>query len=196
MTLESVSGIGYCARMTAAGDWAFDFALDLALRHQVRLNVFFFPSPPTQPHLPRGRRGELLELAPDRKVALEREVREYYDKLLGDFVEVGFRLCEGDEEPELRRCLLMRRDYNVLVLSYEGYRCHFGSKTIEEFAESMICSVALVGPEGPNQIYLNSRASLSPWPERLGLVDGDWKRVGDVKITAPPPDSEKTQNRD
>ena len=68
---------------------------------------------------------------------MEKEVRFYYDEMLGDFVNVGFRLCEGDEDPELRRCLLIRREYDVLVLAYEGHHCHFGVRSIEEFAESM-----------------------------------------------------------
>lgn len=182
MTVQAIRGVGYCARMTKAGDWAFDYALDLAVHHDVRLNIFFFPSPPYRPHARRGRRGELAELPEERKTAMEKDVRLYYDQLLGEFVNVGFRLCEGDEEPELRRCLLVRKEYDVLVLPYEGYRCRFGSKTIEEFAESMACATVLVGPERSDQFFINTAAQ--PWLDRLNLQGRDWHHLADVEIHA------------
>lgn len=181
MTMQSIRGVGYCARMSETGDWAFNVALDLAVRHDVRLDVFFFPTPPSQPHDPRGRRGELAVQPPEKKVAIERDVRLYYDQLLGEFVNVGFRLCEGDEEPELRRCLLVRKEYDVLVLAYEGYRCRFGSHTIEQFAESMPCPTILVGPERPDQLFLNSVAELHA--PVFGLGAGEWHRIGDVAVS-------------
>lgn len=182
MTVQGIRGVGYCARMTRAGDWAFDYALDLAVHHDVRLDIFFFPSPPGRPHQPRGRRGELGDLSNDRKIEMEKNVRLYYDQLLGDVVNVGFRLCEGDEEPELRRCLLVRKEYDVLVLAYEGYRCHLGSKTIEDFAESMPCPAVLVGPERPEQFFVNTAAK--PWIERLSLKGRDWHHLSDVEVHA------------
>ena len=173
MTVQAIRGVGYCARMNAAGDWAFNFALDLAVRHNVRLDVFFFPVPPSEPHAPRGRKGETAGLSDSQRIALERDVRLYYDQLLGDFVNVGFRLCEGDEEPELQRCLLLRREYDVLVLGYEGVRSPFGSRTIEEFAARMPCPAVLVGPDRPDQLFLNTPATLHT--VALGLGPGDWK---------------------
>lgn len=180
MTRQSMRGIGYCARMTPAGDWAFVYALDLAVSHNVRLNIFYFPSPPCRPHVARGRRGERARPSAAETIAVERETRLYYDRLLGDYIDAGFRLCEGDEEPELRRCLIMERDYDVLVLAYEGYRCQFGSKAIEEFAEAMPCPTVLVGPERPDQLFLNSAAEL--WVEDLGLSTREWHRVSDVVV--------------
>ena len=180
MTRQSIRGIGYCARLTAAGDWAFEYALGLATSGGVRLNIFFFPSPPCRSHLPRGRRGEQALLSEERMIALEREVRLYYDQLLGDYIDVGFRLCEGDEEPELRRCLIMKRDYDVLVLAYEGYRCRFGTRPIEEFAEAMPCPTVLVGPERPDQLFLNSPAEL--WLDELGLSTRAWHPVRRVVV--------------
>ena len=47
MTVQAIRGVGYCARMTRSGDWAFDYSLDLAARHDVRLDIFFFPTPPS-----------------------------------------------------------------------------------------------------------------------------------------------------
>lgn len=182
MTVQGIRGVGYCARMTRAGDWAFDYALDLAVHHDVRLDVFFFPSPPCQPHEARGRRGELAELPEATRIQMEKNVRLYYDQLLGEFVNVGFRLCEGDEEPELKRCLLVRREYDVLVLPYEGYRCQFGSKSIEEFAESMPCPTVLVGPERAEQFFVNTAAG--HWIDRLDLGRRDWHHLADVDVHA------------
>jgi hypothetical protein len=166
--------------MSAAGDWAFNLALDLSERNDVQLDIFFFPTPPNRPHASRGRRGELAEISDDQRVAMERDMRLYYDEMLGDKINVGFRLCEGDEEPELRRCLLMRKEYDVLVLPYDGYRCHFGSKAVEDFAESMPCPVLLVGPERPEQIFCNSAAE--PWVERLGLDAYEVHAVAEAKM--------------
>jgi hypothetical protein len=163
--------------MTRSGDWAFNYALDLAVEHDVRLDIFFFPTPTSSPHASRGRRGELAELSEERKVQVEKDVRLYYDRILGDFVNVGFRLCEGDEDPELRRCLLVRKEYDVLVLAYEGYRCMFGTRTIEEFAESLPCPTVLVGPDKPDRFAVNTPARM--WIDRLGLAGSDWHPVGD-----------------
>jgi len=106
------------------------------------------------------------------KIELERRVRMYYDDRLGDFVNVGFRLCEGDEDPELRRCLLIRKDYDLLVLSYEHRGCSFGERPIEEFAEHVACPTVLVGPRRSDEFYLNTPATL--WTDVLGLDEGEW----------------------
>ena len=175
MTVQDLNGVGYCARLDAVGDWAFQVALSLARRHDVVLDVFFFPEPCGEAHPPHGRRGELLDLSNQTKVELEKKVRLYYEDRLGDFVEVGFRLCEGDEEPELRRCLIMRRDYDVLVLPYPSHAHRFGGRPIEEFAQAMPCPTILVGPDRENRLFVNSPARI--WMDRLGLQDADWQEI-------------------
>jgi hypothetical protein len=172
MPVKRLTGVGYCARLTRVGDWAFDLAFRLAQRHDVRLNIFFFPDPPCGPHAGRGRHGEWLRAGEEEKIELERRVRLYYDERLGDFLNVGFRLCEGDEEPELLRCLLIRKDYDVLVLAYEYHGCPFGKRPIEEFAERMACPTILVGPRRSNELHINTPAKL--WSERFGLNDAEW----------------------
>jgi hypothetical protein len=79
---------------------------------------------------------------------------------LGDYLAVGFRLCAGDEAPELRRCLLFRKEYDVLVLPYPERGCIFGRLPLVDFAESMPCPVILVGPTHPAELWLNSPARL------------------------------------
>jgi hypothetical protein len=160
--------------MSEIGDWAFDFALELARRNDTKLNVFFFPTSPCEEHTRRGRWGELMALADENHIALEREIRLYYEDRLGDYFNVGFRLCLGDETPELRRCLA-QHEYTVLVLAYEGRHCPLGESPIEQFAERMQCSVVLIGPESRDEIYLNSPASL--FPDQLGLQEGQWMPV-------------------
>jgi hypothetical protein len=166
--------------MSEIGDWAFDFALDLARRNDTSLNVFFFPTSPCEEHPRRGRWGELMVLADENQIALEREIRLYYEDRLGDYLDVGFRLCLGDEIPELRRCLA-QHDYTVLVLAYESKRCPFGESPIEQFAERMQCPVVLVGPDSRDEIYLNSPASLVA--DQLGLEVGQWMLVSAERST-------------
>jgi hypothetical protein len=172
MTVKRLSGVGYCACLSPVGDWAFGYALRLAQRQDVRLNIFFFPNPQCTTHGARGRHGEWLHMGEEEEIELERWVRLYYDDRLGDFVNVGFRLCEGDEEPELLRCLLIRKDYDVLVLAYEHPGCPFGRRPIEEFAQRMACPIVLVGPERSDQYYLNRPAQL--WTDMLALGEGEW----------------------
>jgi len=84
-------------------------------------------------------------------------------------VNVGFRLCEGDEQPELLRCLLIRKDYDVLVLAYEHQGCAFGPIPIEQFAECMPCPTVLVGPGRSDELHVNTPAKI--WTDILGVND-------------------------
>jgi len=181
MTVLRLSGVGYCARLDEVGDWAFELALTLARRHNVVLDVFFFPDPCGDQHPSRGRTGEMSRMSNAAEIELEKRVRLYYDERLGDFTNVGFRLCEGDEEPELRRCLIMRREYDVLVLPYRSYGHRFGGRSIEEFAQSMPCPTILVGPDRENRLFVNATAHI--WMDRLGLQEADWEELS--RDTAP-----------
>ncbi|MGW8178230.1 MAG: hypothetical protein ACWGQW_05595 [bacterium] len=90
----------------------------------------------------------------------------YYDELAGDYLEVGFRLCEDNEWTELHRCLL-KREFQVLVLGYENDDAMFGGKPILEFANAFVSPVVLVGPKYPDEFYLNASAGLIS--DKLGL---------------------------
>ena len=173
MTKARLKAVGFCAWMNKVGDRAFRFGLDLARRHRSQFDIFIFPTFPCVPHAPRGRSGELFEISEEEAIEVEKEVRLYYDDLLEDWLDAGYRLCLGDEAPELRRCLFDRQ-YDILVLPYESENCLFGERTIEEFAHRMQCPVVLVGPE-PDAIHLNSPARL--WLAELGLEDRPWSSV-------------------
>ena len=167
MTSIAIKDIGFCAHFSLQGDWAFEFALSQATRLGHRLNIFYFPR--LDWSASGSRTGDWDE---DELVALDRRVREYYDEKLGDFEEVGFRVCEDLIDTELRRCLF-RREYQLMVLGYLGYGSMFGDDTIEAFAYRFNGPLVLVGPDRPDQLWLNPPARLVSW--RLGLPEGGWK---------------------
>ena len=168
--------------MTGVGDQAFRFARNLARRHAVPLDIFVFPTSPCEQHEERGRRGEGIALSERDQVEVERDVRLYYDDLLdAQDLDVGFRLCLGDEAPELRSCLFDRQ-FDILVLAYEKRLCPFGEQSIEEFALSMACPVVLVGPGLREEVHLNVPATL--WVEALGLDERAWKPIEDAAAVA------------
>ena len=91
-----------------------------------------------------------------------------FDPRLGDYVDVGFRLCEGNDEVELRKCF-KKGDYEVLVIGYNEKGAAFGgTTTIEAFAEKFHGPVVLVGPDSAdsfpstNRLNRGCRISLSP----------------------------------
>jgi hypothetical protein len=175
MTVQGIRGVGFCAELSDVGDWALGVALECARRNAVQLDIFFFPCSPFEPHATRGRRGESAHLSTSDMIELERQMRLYYDERLGDYLEVGFRLCVGDEDPELRRCLLVRKDYDVLVIPYPSVGCRFGGTPLVDFAHSMPCPVVLVGPDRPDQRWLNSAAR--PLASTILSAGGTWREV-------------------
>jgi hypothetical protein len=170
MTTTAIRAVGFCAHGSAQGDWAFDFALGLARRNRLQLNVFHFLKDPYEPSdqgtvgLSRVERVRLL-------VEREKRLRFYYEELLGDYLEVGFRVCEDDEWTELHRCLC-KREFQVLVLGYPSYDACFCSKPLEAFAQAFVCPVVLVGPDSPGEYHLNSPAALMA--DKLGLAELPW----------------------
>ncbi len=170
MAVPTLNAVGFCAHYSDQGDWAFDFALRLSRTHNLKLNVFHFLS---DPYDPEDNLADLLSNADRAKLAVEREkeLRLYYDQRAGDYLDVGFRLCEHAEWVELHRCLVVR-EFQVLVLGYIRKDVSFGRKPIEEFAESFICPVVLVGPDRPDQFHLNRRANMIV--DKLELPNGNW----------------------
>ena len=158
MAIPTLNAVGFCAHYSDAGDWAFNYALHLSQRHKVKLNVFHFLA---DPYDPQG--GAPVPASPVERARLaverEKELRLYYDRRAGDYLDVGFRLCEHAEWVELHRCLVVR-EFQVLVLGYVRRGATFGRRPIEEFAEAFVCPVILVGPDRPDQFRLNSPARM------------------------------------
>jgi hypothetical protein len=173
MTMLSLNAVGFCAHYSEQGNWAFDYALRLSEMHGIQLNVFHFLADPYDPddHPPT----ELATPELERWVIeRERTLRMHYDERAGDYLEVGFRLCDDNEWRELHRCLA-DQEFQVLVLGYPGADARFAGKPMEEFADSFVCPVVLVGPDHPDQYYLNPGAALIQ--EKLGIPHGQERKV-------------------
>jgi hypothetical protein len=142
-------------------------ALAMARRSSLQLNIFHFLS---DPYDPSGRTEPAFDETQLRKIVVEKEkeLRLYYDPRLGDYLDVGFRLCEDREWTELHRCLT-RHEFQVLVLACPRHEATFGGKPMEEFMDSFVCPVVVVGPTSPVDIRLNSPARLIA--RRLGLEE-------------------------
>jgi len=170
MAIPTLNAVGFCAHYSDQGDWAFDYALRLSRQYKIKLNVFHFL---TDPYDPDDTLVDLLSHSDRAALSIEREkeLRLYYDRRAGDYLDVGFRLCEHAEWVELHRCLVVR-EFQVLVLGYIFPGVSFGRRPIEEFAEAFICPVVLVGPQRPDQFHLNSRAQLII--DSLGLEPRTW----------------------
>ena len=157
-----MNGIGLCAIFSRQGDWAFDYALKLARHHKTRLNIFHFLE---SPYMLRrdvvfvdAEKKETAPVTPEFIQKKDREMREMFDPKLGDYVDVGFRLCEGSDEIELRKCF-RKGEYEILVIAYNGKNSDFGgTTTIEKFASKFHGPVVLVGPDSPDTYYLNAPA--------------------------------------
>lgn len=173
MAIPTLNAVGFCAHYSKQGDWAFDFALQLSRQHSIQLNVFHFLS---DPYNHSKTAAEKSDKQARSRLAIEREkeLRMYYDKRAGDYLEVGFRLCEDTEWVELHRCLVIR-EFQVLVLGYVGSSATFGGRPIENFAEAFTSPVILVGPDRPDQLHLNSQAVLIA--DNLGLNKNDFYTI-------------------
>ncbi len=172
-----MQGVGLCAIFSEQGDWAFNYALWLARQHKTKLNVFQFLESPYA--LRRdvvfvdAEKKETAQVTPELIAEKDKDLRMEYDGKLGDYNDVGFRLCEGNDEWELKKCF-KRGDYEVLVVGYHAKGADFGgTTTIEKFASKFKGAVVLVGPEQSDQYFINEKAK-----ERLAelnIPDGKWE---------------------
>ncbi|MFC1835976.1 universal stress protein [Thermodesulfobacteriota bacterium] len=171
-----MNGIGLCAIFSQQGDWAFDYALWLARKHKTKLNVFQFLESPYQ--LRRdvvfvdSEKKKTATVSPELIAEKDKELRTSYDDRLGDYTDVGFRLCEGSNEWELKKCF-KRGDYEVLVVGYNAKGADFGgTTTIEEFALKFKGPLVLIGPDAPDQYFVNDKAK--EMLDQLNIPDGKW----------------------
>jgi hypothetical protein len=174
-----VKGVGLCAIFSQQGDWAFDYALSLARYHGTRLNIFHFLE---SPYILRRdvvfvdrERTVTARVTPELVAGKDKEMREAFEDRLGSYGEVGFRLCEGNDEFELRKCF-RKGDYEVLIIGYKDKGARFGgTTTIEAFAGKFRGPVVLVGPDSPDSFHINDAA------ERrlvdLMIPDSKWRRI-------------------
>jgi hypothetical protein len=155
MTILTVRAIGFCVNYTEQGDRACALALDIAKRNRLQLNIFHFLEDPYQKTVPKENTTE----APEQKlIDMERRMRLYYDERLGDYLDVGFRLCERNEWTELHRCL-SKREFQTLILACPSPEASFASRPLLEFAKAFVCPVIVVGP-GDHRLRFNPPARL------------------------------------
>lgn len=171
-----MKGIGLCATFSTQGDWAFDYALWLARKKRTRLNIFHCLDSPFA--IRRDvvfideEKRRTAEVTPDLIAEKDKELRLTYDERLGGYSDVGFRICPGSTEWELKRCF-RRGDYEVLVIAYPNKGATFGGTTsIEKFASRFRGPVVLVGPDRPGRYFLNEQA-VRAMPT-LNIPPGNW----------------------
>ena len=161
MTMYSVNKIGLVSHYSPQGNWAFTLAFELARRNLLQLNIFCFPeSSYTVPFDNAENAGE--DTGAYKKVLIdeERKLREFYDPYLGEYEEVGFKLCTRDRHNfDLRSCL-RKKDFQVLVIPYISKEMQMDDMPIEEFAYVFTAPVILVGPERETEYSINSPAKL------------------------------------
>ena len=177
MTTLTLKSIGLCAHFSPVGDRAMRYALALAKRYQLQLNIFAFPHSPFEPHDQDEPQGVKDEEREKNLVLADRQLRMYYEDRLGDYLDVGFRVCEGQEGVELRRCL-KRGEYELLVIPYLETGGTFGNMPIEEFATHFLAPVVLVGRWRKVRYYLNAQAVLLA--DKLNLFRGTWRKLNGV----------------
>ena len=172
MTTISVRSVGLCAHFSPVGDRALRYALSLAMSRNLQLNVFSFLQDPYVPHGEPPAEDHAAHQK--RRIRTEFELRSYYEDRLKDYLQVGFKVCEGDEEVELRRCL-KGGEYQVLVVPYLERGGFFAGRAIEEFASHFLSPVVLVGRWRKVRYYLNAQATLMA--DKLHLFEGTWRSL-------------------
>ena len=172
MTTPEIRAIGYCVNYDDAGERAFEFALGLAQRNGLQLNIFHFVDDPYQP-------GPLKKPSPQELVDIEKKMRLHYDARLGDYLDVGFRLCESNEWTELHRCLC-KKEFQLLVLAMPQKDATFGRRSLVRFADDFVCPVVLVGPCAEETLIYNEPARLIAY--RLGINTETLRRTHDPQL--------------
>jgi len=173
VTIVPINSIGLCAHFSKKGDWAFDFAFALTRRRKCQLNIFYFLRSPYEKYTEPP--GEGRKIGDQVMVATDRKLREYYDKCLGEYVDVGFKVCEETRHAKELRLCLMQREYEVLVIPYLEREITFGNIPIEEFAYRFTSPVVLVGPDDANQYFVNPQAALIA--DKLALPPQSWEEI-------------------
>lgn len=173
--------LGLCTNFTQTDEWAFEYALLLARKHEWQLNICHWLNSPYT--LRRDIVGDdlfapsgLKTVTPGLLTRLELQLRQYFDARLGDFTDVAFNLCEGQYQVELVRC--MRN--HLLDLVVMGYQPDLNEafetwQPLEVFAANLPYPMVLVGHEGPQSYRINPPAM--KWQTQLELPEGSWQQL-------------------
>ncbi len=177
MTYIRIDKIGLVANFSEVGNWAFDLAFHLSKTHSYQLNIFNFAESPytISASLDPSKCSLNPEIDIKKQINSEKKMREYYESLLGDFVDVGFKVCNSHRHNlELRHCL-KKKDYQLLIIPYIKQGISFGNMPLEEFAYRFISPIILVGPDHPQEYHINEQAGLII--EELEIPTRQWSRI-------------------
>jgi hypothetical protein len=174
--------VGFCTHFTQVDEWAFTYALRLVRSRGWQLNICHWLNSPYKIRrdiVPDDlfQPQELKPASPALLTRLELQLREYYECALGDFTNVAFKLCEGQYQVELVRC--MRQNLlDIVVMGYQspGAELSPGELPLEEFAAHLKHPLILVGRDGPESYLLNDSAT--EWLGELELPEESWSVLG------------------
>jgi hypothetical protein len=176
-----MKNIGLCTHFSQTDEWAFDYALGLARTHGWQLNICHWLNSPyclrrDQVFASLGATDQVQPVTPALLTKLEFALRQYYDPKLGDFTQVGFKLCEGLYQVELVRCFRQNL-LDLVVMGYQETSDQFVSaeQPVEAFAAHLGYPLVIVGPESPRQFLLNQSALKHL--EELQLSEGSWSVI-------------------
>jgi hypothetical protein len=175
--MRPIKTIGFCTHFSDTCEWAFDYAFRLAQNHDLKLNICRWLDSPylirrNQVYTNDAHRT-VSHVTPELLARLELQLRQYYDPRLGDYLNVGFKLCEGFYQVELARCL-HREEIDLVVMGCRGPQVRVpGEKPPDEFARLLGHPMIIVGCEGPDSYLLNREAAALL--DFLELPAGKWK---------------------
>lgn len=178
-----MKSIGLCTHFSETDRWAFNYALHLAQSLDSKLTICHWLQSPyklrrdlVQDDLfsPTG----IVAITPRLLAKFELQLREYYEPLLGDFDEVGFKLCEGQYQVELVRCFRQ----HLLEVVVMGYQMQVSSEgqSLVSFARQLDYPLIIVGSDGENSFWLNESA-FAILPE-LDLPEGRWQLLSETLL--------------
>lgn len=173
--------LGLCTHFTQTDEWAFEYAFRLARARGWQLNIchwlhspYLFRRDYVQNDLFQP--DETLPVNPELLNKLELQLREYYDPRLGDFTNAAFKLCEGQYQVELVRCL-RKNLLNLVVMGYQpaGDDQDEVVQSMEGLAHKLPYPLIIVGRDGPEHYLLNLKAM--EWLDKLDLKEGTWEII-------------------
>ena len=161
MSVINIDKIGLVAHYSEQGDWAFNLAFELAQKYKHQFNIFYFPeSSYNKPFDNKLSVEQKKSVREENLITEERKLREYYDRYLKDYENVGFKLCTRNRHNyDLRSCL-RKKEFQLLIIPFINQEMMVDSFTIKEFAYSCVAPVILVGPDRANHYHINSPARL------------------------------------